>query len=94
VKKLNVAAAGLNFGANFAVCYKFHPLVGELSVCDLNPDLLNKAGDRLDIQKRFYRLEAVAPDPAIDAVHHHYRYPQLFFRYQVTGKKGSMPGFR
>jgi predicted dehydrogenase len=69
VKKLNVAVVGLNFGANFAVCYKFHPLVGELSICDLNPALVEKVGDRLDVQKRFYRLEDVLADPAIDAVH-------------------------
>jgi predicted dehydrogenase len=40
-----------------------------ISICDLNTALVEKVGDRLDVQKRFYRLEDVLADPAIDAVH-------------------------
>jgi predicted dehydrogenase len=68
-EKINVAVVGLNFGANFAACYKFHPMVGELSLCDLNRTLVERVGDRLDVKKRFYKFEDVLTDPTIDAVH-------------------------
>jgi predicted dehydrogenase len=68
-EKLNVAVVGLNFGANFVNCYKFHPQVGELSICDLNPELVKKTSDRLNIRKCFSCLEDVLSDSSIDAVH-------------------------
>ena len=68
-KKLNIAVVGLNFGSLFVPSYKFHPNVGELTICDFNRDLVNKIGDRLDIKKRYYTLEDVLKDDTIDAVH-------------------------
>lgn len=69
VKKLNVAVIGLNFGALFVPSYKFHPNVGELTICDLNRELVKQVGDRLDIQKRYYSMDDVLNDDTIDAVH-------------------------
>jgi predicted dehydrogenase len=69
MKKVNIAVVGLNFGANFAHCYRFHPNVGELTICDLNHDLVNQIGDRLGIRKRYFDLADVLNDPTIDAVH-------------------------
>lgn len=68
-KKVNVAIVGLNFGALFVPSYKFHPNVGELTICDLNRELVSKVGDRLDIQKRYYSFDDVLNDETIDAVH-------------------------
>ena len=68
-KKINIAVVGLNFGALFVPSYKFHPNVGELIICDLNRELVNKIGDCLDIQKRYYALEDVLKDNTIDAIH-------------------------
>ncbi|WP_346905154.1 Gfo/Idh/MocA family protein [Faecalicatena contorta] len=67
--KINVAVVGLNFGFEFAVCYKNHPMVGELSICDFNKDLVKRTGERLGVEKRFYDMDEVLKDPTIDAVH-------------------------
>jgi predicted dehydrogenase len=69
MKKLNVAIVGLNFGALFVPGYKFHPAVGEITICDFNREIVKTVGDRLDIKKRCYSLEDVINDPDIDAVH-------------------------
>lgn len=66
---VNIAVVGLNFGASFVPSYKFHPLVGEVTICDFNRDLVTQVGDRWDITKRAYSLEEVLNDPDIDAVH-------------------------
>jgi predicted dehydrogenase len=66
---VNVAVVGLNFGASFVPSYKFHPLVGEVTICDFNQDLVAQVGDRWDIPKRAQSLQEVLDDPAIDAVH-------------------------
>ena len=68
-RKINVAVVGLNFGALFAPNYLFHPNVNEVTICDLNRDLVKKVGERLGIQRRYYSLEDVLKDDSIDAVH-------------------------
>lgn len=67
--KINIAVVGLNFGSSFVPSYKYHPGVGEVTICDFNRDLVNRVGDRWDIPKRYYSLDEVLSDPAIDAVH-------------------------
>lgn len=69
MKKINVAVVGLNFGAQFVPCYRFHPNVGELTICDLDRELVRIVGDQLGIKKRYYDLKDVLADQSIDAVH-------------------------
>ncbi|MFV0426486.1 MAG: Gfo/Idh/MocA family protein [Beutenbergiaceae bacterium] len=67
--RVNVAVVGLNFGASFVPSYKFHPRVGEVTICDTNQALVQRVGDRWDIQHRAHSLEQVLSDPTIEAVH-------------------------
>ena len=69
MKKLNVAIVGLNFGVLFVPRYKFHPNVGEITICDFNREIVRTIGDRLGIKKHCYSLDDVINDPDIDAVH-------------------------
>jgi len=45
MKKLNVALVGLAFGGAFAGIYKAHPNVGELTLCDLDPETAGKTSE-------------------------------------------------
>ena len=70
MKKLNVALVGLGFGGAFAAIYKEHPNVGEVTLCDTNPDRLKQTSDYIGGGVRcFDSYEAVLTDPSIDAVH-------------------------
>jgi predicted dehydrogenase len=69
VQKVNIAVVGLNFGSSFVPSYKFHPNVGEVTICDLNTELVTRVGDRWGIDKRYGSLEEVLADESIDAVH-------------------------
>ena len=70
MKKLNVALVGLGFGGAFAAIYKEHPNVGEVTLCDTNPDRLKQTSDYIGGGVRcFDSYEAVLADPSIDAVH-------------------------
>jgi predicted dehydrogenase len=68
-EQINVAIVGLNFGSSFVPSYKFHPRVGEVTICDLNPTLVSQVGDRWDITRRYSSLDEVLADDTIDAVH-------------------------
>ena len=70
MKKLNVALVGLGFGGAFAAIYKEHPNVGEVTLCDTNPDRLKQTSDYIGGGVRcFDSYEAVLADSSIDAVH-------------------------
>ena len=69
MQKINIAVVGLNFGSSFVPSYKFHPNVGEVTICDLNTELVTRVGDRWGIDKRYGSLEEVLADESIDAVH-------------------------
>ena len=70
MKKLNVALVGLGFGGAFAAIYKEHPNVGEVTLCDTNPDRLKQTSDYIGGGVRCLdSYEAVLADPSIDAVH-------------------------
>lgn len=70
MKKLNVALVGLGFGGAFAEIYKEHPSVGQLTICDTNPDTLKRFSDHLGPEVRYVgSFEEVLADPTIDAVH-------------------------
>ena len=70
MKKLNVALVGLGFGGAFAPIYKEHPNVGEVTLCDPNPDRLKQTNDYIGGGVRCVdNYEDVLADPSIDAVH-------------------------
>lgn len=70
MKKLNVALVGLGFGGAFAEIYRNHPNVGELTLYDIKPELLQRfreyLGDEVKLAESF---EAILADSTIDAVH-------------------------
>lgn len=67
--KINVALAGLSFGAEFVPIFLHHPNVESLTICDSDPAALQKIGDRFEVDKRASDLDAVLNDDKIDAVH-------------------------
>lgn len=67
--KLNVAVVGLRFGGCFPPIYQAHPDVGEVTVCDSNPDVLNAYADKYGIARRTARLEDLLGMRDIDAIH-------------------------
>lgn len=70
MKKINVALVGLGFGGAFAPIYKEHPDVGEVTLCDPNPDRLKQTSDYIGGGVRLAdSYDAVLADPSIDAVH-------------------------
>ena len=69
MKKINVALVGLGFGGAFAEIYKAHPNVGELTLCDIRPEVLKKTCDYIGGARTADSFEAVLADPMIDAVH-------------------------
>ncbi len=68
-RKIKVALAGLSFGAEFAPIFLHHPNVESLTICDSDPAVLQKIGDRFEIEKRVLDLVDVLADGSIDAVH-------------------------
>ena len=69
MKKLNVALVGLGFGGAFAPIYKEHPNVGELTLCDPNPDRLKQTNDYVGGTRCVSSFEEILADPSVDAVH-------------------------
>ena len=67
--KINVALAGLSFGAEFVPIFLHHPNVASVTICDSDPDVLQKIGDRFEVEKRVTGLDEILADDAIDAVH-------------------------
>ena len=68
-RKINVALAGLSFGAEFVPIFLHHPNVASVTICDSDPDVLQKIGDRFEVEKRVSGLHEILADGAIDAVH-------------------------
>ena len=68
-RRINVALAGLNFGAEFAPIYLHHPLVESLTICDRDPAVLQTIGDRFGVDRRVGDLDELLADQSIDAVH-------------------------
>jgi len=68
-RQINIALAGLSFGAEFAPIYLHHPNVESLTICDSDPEVLAKIGDRFEVQKRVPDLDDALADDSIDAVH-------------------------
>ncbi|MCY3834674.1 MAG: Gfo/Idh/MocA family oxidoreductase [Chloroflexi bacterium] len=68
-RKIKVALAGLSFGAEFLPIFQHHPNVDSLTICDSDPEVLQKMGDRFGVKKRVLDLDDVLADDSIDAVH-------------------------
>lgn len=68
-KKINVAIAGLGFGAEFIPIYQNHPNANMYAICQRTPEKLKAVGDAFKIEKRYTDYYEMLEDPAIDAVH-------------------------
>lgn len=68
-QKLNVALVGLGFGSCFAEIYQNHPDIETLTLCDANPQRLEKQGRETGVTRLRHSLDEVLADPTIDAVH-------------------------
>ncbi len=69
-RKLNVALVGLRFGGAFAEIWKTHPAVKQLTLCDTNPEVVDRFAERLGGDVRVLgSLDEILADESIDAVH-------------------------
>ncbi|MES2461768.1 MAG: Gfo/Idh/MocA family oxidoreductase [Armatimonadota bacterium] len=68
-RKLNIALLGLGFGSCFAEIYQAHPDVETLTLCDANPERLQKHAAETGVTRTLATLDEVLADPTIDAVH-------------------------
>lgn len=68
-KKINIAIAGLGFGAEFIPIYLNYPDANLYAICQRNPEKLQQIGDAFKIEKRFTDFDEMLTDPNIDAVH-------------------------
>ena len=50
-KKINVAIAGLGFGAEFIPIYKKHPNANLVAICQRTQSKLDEIGNAFDIEK-------------------------------------------
>ena len=67
--KINIAIAGLGFGAEFIPIYQRHPNANMYAICQRNKKKLNEIGDAFSITSRYTDYDALLKDPEIDAVH-------------------------
>lgn len=67
--KPRICVVGLRFGRSFAELYRLHPEVGEVALCDSQPEVLAQASKDLGITRTYTGFEAVLKDPGIEAVH-------------------------
>ncbi len=67
--RLNIALLGLGFGSCFAEIYKAHPDVETLTLCDADPERLQKHAAESGVTRTALSLDEVLADPTIDAVH-------------------------
>jgi predicted dehydrogenase len=68
-KKINVAIAGLGFGAEFIPIYQNHPNANMYAICQRSEDKLNAIGDAFNVEKRYTDYYEMIEDPDIDVVH-------------------------
>jgi predicted dehydrogenase len=66
---MDIAVVGLHFGAEFVPIYQHHPDVDRVAVCDPNEAVLQRVGDRFDVEDRFTSLEDLLEDKRYHAVH-------------------------
>ena len=68
-KKLNIAIAGLGFGAEFIPIYQRYKPTEMYAICQRTESKLNQIGDAFGIEHRYTDYDEMLEDPNIDAVH-------------------------
>ena len=68
-KKINVAIAGLGFGAEFIPIYQRYKQAELVAICQRTKPKMDEIGDAYGIEKRYTSFEELIRDPEIDAVH-------------------------
>ncbi len=68
-KPINIAIAGLGFGAEFIPIYQRHPDANMYAICQRNKQNLDKIGDTFNVEKRYTDFDELLKDPHVDAVH-------------------------
>lgn len=68
-KKINIAIAGLGFGAEFIPIYQAHPNANLVAVCQRDPKKLKAIQDAFAIPRGYTSYDDMLRDPEIDAVH-------------------------
>src|SRR6188472_469101 len=68
-KKINIAIAGLGFGAEFIPIYQRHPNANMYAICQRTRAKLDEVGDAFGIAKRYTDYKDVLKDPNVDFVH-------------------------
>ncbi len=68
-RNIRIGLAGLGFGAEFVPIYLHHPRVEQLIICDSNPAVLQKVGDRFEVRDRTTDLDDLINNDALDAIH-------------------------
>jgi len=69
MSQINIAIAGLGFGAEFIPIYQRHPAANMFAICQRNEKSLNEIGDKYGVAKRYTSYEELLQDPAVHAVH-------------------------
>lgn len=67
--KINIAIAGLGFGAEFIPIYQKHPNAEMYAICQRTESKLNEIGNAFNVNARYTSYEEMLKDPTIDAVH-------------------------
>jgi predicted dehydrogenase len=68
-RKINVAIAGLGFGAEFIPIYQRHPSAHMYAICQRSEDKLDAIGDAFKIERRYSRYDDLLKDDGVHAVH-------------------------
>jgi predicted dehydrogenase len=69
LSKPRIAIVGLGFGAEFIPIYQRHPHAELTAICQRNPELLDKVGEKFGVAKRYRDYDELLKDPDVDAVH-------------------------
>ena len=69
--KVRIGLIGLGFGAEFIPIYQRHPHAEVAAICQRDPVVLQRCGDRFAVpeDRRFTSYDAMLAAPGIDAIH-------------------------
>lgn len=67
--KINIAIAGLGFGAEFIPIYQKYKNTNLVAICQRNQKKMDAIGDAFNIPKRYASFDDLLLDPEIDAIH-------------------------
>ena len=68
-ERLNVAIAGLEFGAEFIPIYQQHPNANMYAICRRDREKLDRLGDAFGVDVRYQDFDKMLEDENIDLVH-------------------------